>query len=119
MKTTIFISSVQKELAAERRALKDYIQGDLRTPPVLTEASRPGRASDGRLGAERVLAAPRRRNAPVWPTGRQPECCRASGSRIDLAHPVLTRHGNPAMFLSGLGHYWKPTLPGDKPCWTR
>jgi sialate O-acetylesterase len=44
------------------------IQGDLRTPPVLTEASRPGRASDGRLGAERVLAAPRRRNAPVWPT---------------------------------------------------
>jgi hypothetical protein len=70
MKTTIFISSVQKELAAERRALKDYIQGDLRTPPVLTEASRPGRASDGRPGSERVLAAPRRRNAPVWPTGR-------------------------------------------------
>lgn len=28
MKTTIFISSVQKELAAERRALKDYIHGD-------------------------------------------------------------------------------------------
>jgi hypothetical protein len=28
MKATIFISSVQKELAAERRALKDYIQGD-------------------------------------------------------------------------------------------
>ena len=28
MKTTIFISSVQKELAAERRALKDYVQGD-------------------------------------------------------------------------------------------
>jgi len=28
MTTTIFISSVQKELAAERRALKDYIEGD-------------------------------------------------------------------------------------------
>ncbi len=28
MKRLIFISSVQKELAAERRALKDYIQGD-------------------------------------------------------------------------------------------
>lgn len=28
MKKLIFISSVQKELAAERRALKDYIQGD-------------------------------------------------------------------------------------------
>ena len=28
MRTRIFISSVQKELAAERRALKDYIQGD-------------------------------------------------------------------------------------------
>jgi predicted HTH transcriptional regulator len=28
MKTSIFISSVQKELAAERRALKDYIEGD-------------------------------------------------------------------------------------------
>ena len=28
MITTIFISSVQKELAAERRALKDYIEGD-------------------------------------------------------------------------------------------
>ena len=27
-KKRIFISSVQKELAAERRALKDYIQGD-------------------------------------------------------------------------------------------
>jgi len=28
MKELIFISSVQKELAAERRALKNYIQGD-------------------------------------------------------------------------------------------
>lgn len=28
MKSVIFVSSVQKELAAERRALKDYIQGD-------------------------------------------------------------------------------------------
>jgi ATP-dependent DNA helicase RecG len=28
MKTSIFISSVQKELATERRALKDYIEGD-------------------------------------------------------------------------------------------
>ena len=28
MKTTIFISSVQKELATERRTLKDYIRGD-------------------------------------------------------------------------------------------
>ena len=27
-KKRIFVSSVQKELAAERRALKDYIQGD-------------------------------------------------------------------------------------------
>ena len=27
-KMRIFVSSVQKELAAERRALKDYIQGD-------------------------------------------------------------------------------------------
>jgi hypothetical protein len=28
MTTRIFISSVQKELAAERRALKEYIEGD-------------------------------------------------------------------------------------------
>ena len=28
MKTTIFISSVEKELAVERRALKDYIEGN-------------------------------------------------------------------------------------------
>ena len=27
-KSQVFVSSVQKELAAERRALKDYIQGD-------------------------------------------------------------------------------------------
>jgi len=28
MKATIFISSVQKELQAERRAIKDYVHGD-------------------------------------------------------------------------------------------
>jgi len=28
MKDRIFLSSVQKDLAAERRALKDYVHGD-------------------------------------------------------------------------------------------